>query len=225
MNKSFHTLTAIALVGVMLSACDSGTEAPKSASTSTSATSAAATPEPTSSATAIARPRRSIEAFGQIAPIQSVELSFTTSGAVAEVFVQEGDSVKAGDLIARLRNDSLQADVAQAEAGLDAAQARVDALPQAIAEAEAKLKAAKARIADLQARRSPNSAVLAAEAELAEAESRKQNAQTRYDRVLGRGQLGETEESARRELEEAIKKVEVARAAGGAAAGIADRSG
>jgi multidrug efflux pump subunit AcrA (membrane-fusion protein) len=47
---------------------------------------------------------------------QSVDLSFTTNGTVSELNVKLGDSVKTGDVLARLGNaSSLEADVAAAE--------------------------------------------------------------------------------------------------------------
>lgn len=53
---------------------------------------------------------------GRLEPYASAQLSFEAGGQVAEVLVAEGDSVKAGDLIARLKNrEALEAQVAQAE--------------------------------------------------------------------------------------------------------------
>lgn len=57
-----------------------------------------------------------IEAEGRILPHQHVNLSFKTSGRVAEILVQEGDIVEAGDLIARLGDrEVLDANLAIAE--------------------------------------------------------------------------------------------------------------
>src|SRR3990172_3927032 len=76
--------------------------------------SAPATPAPTLPPVAA---EAAIGAEGQIVPLESVNLSFGIGGEVSEVLVKEGDAVKAGDVIARLRADSPQAAVAQAEAG------------------------------------------------------------------------------------------------------------
>lgn len=64
-------------------------------------------------------------AEGRLEPGTSAQVSFLTGGQVAEVVVSEGDSVQAGDLLARLANrEGLQAQVAQAElAVLEAEQA------------------------------------------------------------------------------------------------------
>src|SRR3989304_3623095 len=64
-----------------------------------------------------------IKAEGKLEPAQSANLSFAASGEVTEVLVKEGDSVKANDLIARLRADAQQAAVARAEAGVAVAKA------------------------------------------------------------------------------------------------------
>jgi len=47
-----------------------------------------------------------VSAEGRLVPVESVALNFGIGGEVAEVLVKEGDSVKAGDRIARL-NDEL----------------------------------------------------------------------------------------------------------------------
>ena len=87
---------------------------------------------------------------GRLVPVQSADLSLTTSGIVAEVLVQEGVAVKAGDLILRLDPSEQQVAVAQAQAELQRTQAQLAELSagprsQEIASAEAALSAAKAR--------------------------------------------------------------------------------
>jgi len=53
---------------------------------------------------------------GRLVPKDSVQLAFTVAGQVAEVLVEEGDSVKAGDVIARLGDrEQLEANIAAAE--------------------------------------------------------------------------------------------------------------
>ncbi len=64
---------------------------------------------------------------GRLVPAQSVNLSFNTSGLVDEVFMNEGQAVKEGDLIARLRNQeqnnvsitSAQVEIVNAQKVLD----------------------------------------------------------------------------------------------------------
>ncbi|HLE51855.1 MAG TPA: efflux RND transporter periplasmic adaptor subunit [Anaerolineales bacterium] len=84
-----------------------------------------------------------VVAEGRLVPRESVELSFVASGQVAEVLVEEGDVVKAGDVLARLGNrEQMESNIAAAQLellaaqqeALDAQQARDtldDNLPQA----------------------------------------------------------------------------------------------
>jgi HlyD family secretion protein len=140
-------------------------------------------------------------AEGALEPVQSVELSFGLGGEVAEVVVKEGDTVKAGDVIARLDSAAQRNAVAQAEAALAVAQANLakyqNDLPQQIAAAEAEIKAATAQIAAGAAQRDRSVELTQAEAALAQAVYAQQQAQTAYDRILEREQLGTTEETAR----------------------------
>ena len=60
---------------------------------------------------------------GEVRARTSSQLSFRVSGRIAERFVDVGDHVKAGQLLARLDPSQQQADVANAEAALAAAEA------------------------------------------------------------------------------------------------------
>ena len=85
---------------------------------------------------------------------------------MAEVLVKEGDVLKAGDVIARLNVDALQAAVVRAEAGVAEARANEakyqEQLPQQIAAAEAEIRSAQAQIAGASAKRN-NAAEVACE--------------------------------------------------------------
>ena len=62
---------------------------------------------------------------GRIVPNELVELAFNTSGEIAEVLVQEGDSVQAGDVIARLGNrETLEFERLQSQPGYPVCPAR-----------------------------------------------------------------------------------------------------
>lgn len=74
------------------------------------------------------------------------------SGKLAEVAVQEGDTVRAGDLIARLDTSELDAQVAQVEAALKVAEARLEtalngARPEQVEAARAAVAQARAAAA------------------------------------------------------------------------------
>ena len=81
---------------------------------------------------------------------QSLNLAFQTSGTVTEVLVKEGDTVQAGQALARLDDRNLQLQVASARSGLESAQARLAQAQQGNAKAE-DIAAAEAQLASAQA--------------------------------------------------------------------------
>ncbi|HEY9657541.1 MAG TPA: efflux RND transporter periplasmic adaptor subunit [Allocoleopsis sp.] len=97
-----------------------------------------------------------IGASGTVQPIQTVNLSPKASGVLAELYVEQGERVQKGQLIARMENEDVQARLAQAEAKVAQAKARLAEMrsgnrPQEIAQSEAKLNQAEARVAEAQA--------------------------------------------------------------------------
>ena len=99
---------------------------------------------------------------GRVVPSDTVDLAFNTNGEVAEVLAEEGDSVKAGDVIARLGNrEALESNVANAQMDLlsaqqellDAQQAKqdlTDNLPQAQTDSLQALKDSLQAVKDAQ---------------------------------------------------------------------------
>jgi len=92
-----------------------------------------------------------VNATGQIAPVQTVNLSFAVTGRVAEVLARPGDTVEKGQPLARLDTRELELRLAQAEAQLAQAQANLDRLlagpsPAEIAAAEAQLAQAAGQL-------------------------------------------------------------------------------
>lgn len=92
-----------------------------------------------------------VTATGVVEPERQVDLNFELSAPVAEVFVQEGDSVQRGDLLARLRADELAAALREAEIALELQQLAYQALIEPprevdVAAAEAAVAAAEAAI-------------------------------------------------------------------------------
>ncbi|GAB4471770.1 MAG: hypothetical protein Kow00124_09190 [Anaerolineae bacterium] len=78
---------------------------------------------------------------GIVVPAEELELSFPISGLLAEMLVREGDTVRAGDVLARLDTTLLDTEVSIAGARLASAQAALakvltGASPEEIAEAE-----------------------------------------------------------------------------------------
>jgi len=108
-------------------------------------------------------------AEGRVVPVRDAALSMPTAGIVAQVLIQEGDSVEAGQALLRLTDARQQAAVAQAQAALGAAQARRDELRrgtrrQEVESAQATLQAAQARLNGLLEGPTPEEIAVAASA-------------------------------------------------------------
>ncbi len=93
---------------------------------------------------------------GDIRATSSVVVFPKVSGRIEKMYVDVGSAVKAGDKIAELERSTLDAQVAQAEAGVAVADARLTTLKKGarqenVGAAEANLKAAQERLANLQA--------------------------------------------------------------------------
>ena len=150
-------------------------------------------------------------------PLRSANLSFNVRGQVAEILVKEGDTVKTGDVIARLKNDSLRTAVDEAQAAVDFAQAsQVNyqmQLPKQIAEAEAEVKAAQARQASASAGRDNQAARIEAEAALAQAKYNQQQLETSLNLLyLYDQENSETADDLRLQLQSAIEATQAAQA-------------
>jgi RND family efflux transporter MFP subunit len=102
----------------------------------------------------------SVTASGEIVPQHKASLSFPLTGTVTGLAVKEGDKVSAGQTLVTLDTKILDADVAQAQAGLAAAQTQVkylkrigtdqehiDAAQADVDKAQASLDSAKATLA------------------------------------------------------------------------------
>jgi len=114
MKNNFVTRFILILIFIFLSGC-TGKEKQST--------------QPTDTPIPIAKAGSAIIAEGMIVPNQSVDLSFQFSGTVSEVLVREGDSVKVGDVIARLGNrEQVEAEVANAEVNVANAQQSYDDL-------------------------------------------------------------------------------------------------
>lgn len=93
-----------------------------------------------------------ITASGKVVPVQSVNISPKNPGVVAQLYVEQGDRIQQGQIIARMdvgdipaQIQQYQANLAQAQAQLE--QARAGSRPQEIAQARARLAQAEAQLA------------------------------------------------------------------------------
>ena len=98
-----------------------------------------------------------IQASGVVQAERTINLSPEDSGKIAELFIQEGDFVSQGQIIARMTSRRSQAEVAQYEAALAQAQAtlaqqRAGARPEEIAAARARVATVEASINAAQTR-------------------------------------------------------------------------
>jgi HlyD family secretion protein len=87
---------------------------------------AASTAIPTSSATATPVPPKTTRATGTLLAPNQAALAFQASGTLKELKVKEGDTVKAGDILAKLDTTTLELQVTQAETALQLQQINLD---------------------------------------------------------------------------------------------------
>lgn len=137
----------------------------------------------------------SAQGRGALLPGREMNLTFGTSGPVAEVLVQVGDQVQAGDVLARLDTTELERAVAQAEINLREAQIALESARQpadeatlrqaehAVDQAAASLQEARLNLEDVL-----GSAVL--NEDLQSAQYRLQDAEATYARSLREYQEG-----------------------------------
>src|SRR5579871_1008503 len=68
---------------------------------------------------------KSVVATGKVEPITKVEVKSKASGIVTKLYVDAGNRVKKGQLLAQLDKEEIQAQVEQSKAGLQAAEANL----------------------------------------------------------------------------------------------------
>ena len=137
-----------------------------------------------------------ISITGEVVPAKWATLSVQVSGTVAEVLVDQGDEVAAGDPLVKLDPTDARLAMQQAEAALEVAQAQLTILktaprPEEVAAAEAHVEAAQAALSQANAQRGQLSAgvteadIAAVEREVAAAEATRKAAQLSYDKIRG----------------------------------------
>ncbi len=101
-----------------------------------------------------------ITASGKVTPIQSVNISPKNAGIVSQLYVEQGDRVQKGQIIARMNSDDIQARIQQAKANIAQSQAQLDQAragnrPQEIAQTRSRLAQAEAQLAAARAGNRP----------------------------------------------------------------------
>lgn len=95
-------------------------------------------------------------ASGNVTPLQTVNLSPNASGILEELYVEQGDRVVQGQLIAQMDSRDVEAQRRQREAAVTEAAAQLTDVqqgtdPEEIARAEAAVRVAEARVQDVEA--------------------------------------------------------------------------
>lgn len=94
--------------------------------------------------------RETVSASGKIFPETEVKISSDVSGEVVDLFVQEGDSVTAGQILAKIKPDEYQSAVERGQAAVNSAQSQREISSANVSGSSAQidqLKADKNRIA------------------------------------------------------------------------------
>ncbi len=89
--------------------------------------------------------REIVSASGKIFPEKEVKISSDVSGEVVELFVEEGDSVKAGQLLARIDPEAYASAVESASAGVNATRSELARSRSGIDNASAQIEQTRAQ--------------------------------------------------------------------------------
>jgi len=130
---------------------------------------------------------RVLRARGHVVPVRWMTLSFQTGGRLAELAVQVGDVVQAGNVLARLDTSALELEVQEARDNLATQEAQLaltmeGATSAQMAAAQAEYEAALAGYEELKAGPTEEELIVA-RADMEKAAIALQKAQAEYDRV------------------------------------------
>lgn len=97
-----------------------------------------------------------ITASGKVQPVQSVNISPKSPGLLAELNVEQGETVQKGQIIARMDNSEIKMQILQYQANLEQSKAQLaeseaGSRPEEIAQAKARLVQAQAQLAVIRA--------------------------------------------------------------------------
>ena len=130
---------------------------------------------------------------GTLQPKDSVKITPLVSGRIDTVLAGVGDVLKAGDVIAQIENTTFQAQVAQAQAGYDAAyqklvRMQIGSRPEEVAAAAAAVRAAQEALSAVSHPTSDQMTVAASNMDKAQAAL--QQAQSDYNKIAYRPNAG-----------------------------------
>lgn len=179
-------LIAAATLAAVLAACGAPAVTPAAVEPAAAEWVAAPAALPEILPAAEAQPARlSLSSSGDVQALREVDLTFLAGGQVAEVLVQEGARVEAGQVIAVLDTRPLDQQVQQAEAALALAQAQLATLsdaPRAADVRAAQAQVQQAEVALAQTRNGQAQDIRAAEAALEAAQLQAQDARDQLSR-------------------------------------------
>jgi HlyD family secretion protein len=140
-----------------------------------------------------------IQANGEVQAIKEVNLSPEDAGRIVELYVQEGDRIAKGQIVARMKSDRLEAQVNQykaiaAKAEADLQQKRTGSRTEAIAQAKARLTQAQAALEQVQ--NTQQQEIEQVRQEIRSAEVKEQLTQTRltrYQKLYQEGAIAQDE--------------------------------
>lgn len=95
--------------------------------------------------------KETVEASGKVFPETEIKISSDVSGEVVELYVEEGDSVTAGQVLAKIDPDSYQSIVERGQASLNNAKAQVANSKAGVERAKAQKLQAKADVTRIEA--------------------------------------------------------------------------
>lgn len=157
--------------------------------------------------------RGSIQAWvsseGTVQAVRFKHLAFDVDGEVTYVASQNGrnlragDSVRQGELLAQIDDRNLQADVNQAEAGVNESQRQRGAAAASVAQMQSQVAQARAQVAQAEAQRNQaQSALNLAQSEL-----------QRYQQLYGQGAISASDlDNRRNAVQDAVAQVQAAQA-------------
>jgi HlyD family secretion protein len=153
---------------------------------------------------------------GQIAPLQQSTLSFQQSGPISAIYVNQGDRVGKGELLARIDDSTLQAQLAQEEATIaqSAAQAKSSALNVPITQQNTSqaVSSAKAALANAKLTYDQDSTLYkqgyVSQSQLAQAQAAYAAAQAQYQSALANQGTTNVQSSTAQAAQEAVHAAE-----------------
>jgi HlyD family secretion protein len=136
---------------------------------------------------------KTVSATGNLEPINQVDVGSELSGIIKTVEVDYNDSVKVGQVLARLDTDKLNAQVLQSKAALESAQAQVMQVQATLRQARAELKRLR-QVHELSGGKVPSVFDLeSAEAALSRAQADEVNAKAQVAKARATLEVDETD--------------------------------